>query len=315
LFTHHVQQKPDKNMTVSVGTPDSRLARGFAMARSITREHGRTFYFASHLLPPDKRAAAYAVYALCRISDDTVDRNNSMEVQEELAKVRATIHAAYEGAATADDLLLAFQDTIHRYAIPQRCFDELIEGMYMDLSINSYETFDELYQYCYRVAGVVGLIMLKIFGSSSPAAEERAVELGVAMQLTNILRDIREDYERGRVYLPREELRRFGVSDDGLRNGIVDDKFKALMAFQISRARDYYQQSSAGISMIADRRSRLVVCAMKDIYGAILQAIEMNKWDVFSVRARVSTAGKIMLLLGILMKGEWVNRLRVKSGK
>jgi len=212
-------------------------------------------------------------------------------------------------------VLLAFQDTIHRYAIPRRCFDELIEGMYMDLSINSYETFDELYQYCYRVAGVVGLIMLKIFGAASPAAEDRAVELGVAMQLTNILRDIREDYERGRVYLPREDLRRFGVSDDGLRDGIVDDKFKALMAFQISRARDYYQQSSAGISMIADRRSRLVVCAMKDIYGAILQAIEKNKCDVFSVRAHVTTREKLMLLLGILVKGEWVNRLRVKSGK
>ena len=151
-------------MTVSEGTPDSRLAHGFAMARSITREHGRTFYFASHLLPPDKRAAAYAVYALCRISDDTVDRNNSMAVREELAKVRATIHAAYEGATPADDLLLAFQNTIHRYAIPRRCFDELIEGMYMDLSVHSYETFDELYHYCYRVAGVVGLIMLKIFG-------------------------------------------------------------------------------------------------------------------------------------------------------
>ena len=295
-------------MTVSESTPGSRLSRGFAMARSITREHGRTFYFASHLLPPDKRAAAYAVYALCRISDDTVDRNNSMAVREELAKVRATIHAAYGGAATADDLLLAFQDTIHRYAIPRRCFDELIEGMYMDVSINSYETFDELYRYCYRVAGVVGLIMLKIFGSSSPAAEDRAAKLGIAMQLTNILRDIREDYAQGRIYLPRQELRQFGVSDEGLRDGIVDDKFKALMAFQISRARDYYQQSSAGISMIPDRRSRLVVCAMKDIYGAILQAIEKNKCDVFSVRAHVTTRKKLMLLLGILMKGEWVSR-------
>ena len=155
-------------MTVSESTPDSRLARGFAMARSITREHGRTFYFASHLLPPDKRAAAYAVYALCRISDDTVDRNNSMAVREELAKVRQQYMLPTKARQRQMTCLLAFQDTIHRYAIPRRCFDELIEGMYMDLSINSYETFDELYQYCYRVAGVVGLIMLKIFGAVQP---------------------------------------------------------------------------------------------------------------------------------------------------
>ncbi len=295
-------------MTISKRAADSRLAHGFAMARAITREHGRTFYFASHLLPPDKRAAAYAVYALCRISDDTVDRNNSMAVREELAKVRAAIHAAYEGAIPADDLLLAFQNTIQCYAIPQYCFDELIEGMHMDLSVHSYETFDELYHYCYRVAGVVGLIMLKIFGSGDPAADDRAVELGVAMQLTNILRDIKEDYERGRVYLPREDLQRFRVSAESLRDSMVDDNFKALMAFQISRARDYYRKSAAGISLIADRRSRLVVCAMKDIYGAILREIEKNRYDVFSTRARVSTAGKIMLLLGILVKGEWVNR-------
>jgi phytoene synthase len=295
-------------MTISKRAADSRLAHGFAMARAITREHGRTFYFASHLLPPDERAAAYAVYALCRISDDTVDRNNSMAVREELAKVRAAIHAAYEGAIPADDLLLAFQNTIHRYAIPRRCFDELIEGMHMDLSVHSYETFDELYHYCYRVAGVVGLIMLKIFGSGDPAADDRAVELGVAMQLTNILRDIKEDYERGRLYLPAEDLRQFRVSAENLRDSIVDDNFRALMDFQIMRARDYYRKSAAGISLIADRRSRLVVCAMRDIYGAILREIEKNRYDVFSTRARVSTAGKIMLLLGILMKGEWVNR-------
>jgi len=293
-------------MTIAERSADSPLSRGFALARSITREHAKTFYFASHLLAPDKRAAAYAVYALCRISDDTVDRNSSTAVQEELEKVQSAIHAAYNGATPADDLLLAFQNTIHRYVIPQYCFDELIEGMHMDLSVHSYETFAELYRYCYRVAGVVGLIMLKIFGSNDPAADDRAVELGVAMQLTNILRDIKEDNERGRVYLPHEELQRFKVSAEGLRDGVVDDNFRALMDFQIRRARDYYRKSAARISMIADRRSRLVVCAMKDIYGAILREIEKNRYDVFSTRARVSTAGKIMLLLGILMRGEWL---------
>jgi phytoene synthase len=295
-------------MTSAERPADSRLARGFAAARAITREHAKTFYFASRLLAPDRRPAAYAVYALCRLSDDTVDRSSTASVREELARAQASIHAAYDSPALSDDLLLSFQDTVHRYAIPREYFDELIEGMRMDLAVSRYETFDELYCYCYRVAGVVGLIMLKIFGSSSPAAQEHAVELGVAMQLTNILRDVREDFCRDRIYLPQDELRRFGVSAENLRDGIVDEKFRALMAFQISRARDYYRRSAAGISMIADRRSRLVVCAMKDMYGAILRAIEQNGHDVFSIRAHVTTYGKLLLLLRILLKGKWLRR-------
>ena len=272
---------------------------GFADARAITKQHAKTFYFASHFLPAEKRPAAYAVYALCRISDDTVDTGSSATVSKNLSRIQESLNAVYEGATLTDELLKAFKQTVTVYAIPRLYFDELLDGMHMDITKHSYDNFDELYRYCYKVAGVVGLIMLKIFGANSPAAETHAVQLGVAMQLTNILRDIREDLERGRVYLPQDELKKFGIRSDRLARNVVDAAFKSFMQFQISRARDYYRQSAAGISMISDRRSRFVVCAMKDLYAGILSAIEKIEYDVFRTRAHVSSAGKIAAALRI----------------
>jgi len=284
-----------------------RIADGFSAARAITKQHAKTFYFASHFLPSEKRPAAYAVYALCRISDDTVDADSSSTaaVAKNLSRIQGSLNAVYDGSPLTDDLLMAFKQTVDTYAIPKLYFDELIDGMYMDLNKRTYEDFDELYRYCYKVAGVVGLIMLKIFGSNNPAAETHAVQLGVAMQLTNILRDIREDFQRGRIYLPQIELEKFGLSSDSLSSGVVDAAFKSFMQFQISRARNYFEQSAAGISMITDRRSRFVVCAMKDLYAGILSAIEKNDYDVFSNRAHVSSAGKIAAALRIFLRGEY----------
>ncbi len=285
---------------------NKRIADGFSAARAITKQHAKTFYFASHFLPAEKRPAAYAVYALCRISDDTVDTGASSAVAKNLSRIQGSLNAVYDGSPlTDDDLLAAFKQTVETYAIPKLYFDELLDGMHMDLSKHAYENFDELYRYCYKVAGVVGLIMLKIFGSNSQAAETHAVQLGVAMQLTNILRDIREDFQRGRVYLPQDELEKFGVSSDSLSKGIVGAAFKSFMQMQISRARDYYAQSAAGIKMITDSRSRFVVCAMKDLYAGILSAIEKIDCDVFRARAHVSTAGKVITALRIFLRGEY----------
>jgi phytoene synthase len=281
------------------------LADGFRAARTITKLHAKTFYFASHFLPAEKRPAAYAVYALCRISDDTVDTDSSSAVAQNLSRIQGSLNAVYDGSPLTDNLLMAFRQTVDTYAIPRLYFDELIDGMYMDLNKHTYENFDELYRYCYKVAGVVGLIMLKIFGANSPAAETHAVQLGVAMQLTNILRDIREDLERGRVYVPQDELKKFGIRSDRLARHVVDAAFKSFMQFQISRARDYYRQSAAGISMISDSRSRFVVCAMKDLYAGILSAIEKIDYDVFRTRAHVSSAGKIAAALRIFFRGEY----------
>jgi phytoene synthase len=283
------------------------IADGFSTARAITKQHAKPFYFASHFLPAEKRPAAYAVYALCRISDDTVDADypSTAAVAKNLSRIQGSLNAVYDGSPLSDDLLIAFKQTVATYAIPKLYFDEIIDGMYMDLNKHTYEDFDELYRYCYKVAGVVGLIMLKIFGSNNPVAETHAVQLGVAMQLTNILRDIREDFQRGRVYLPQNELEKFGLSSDSLSSGVVDAAFKSFMQFQISRARDYYEQSATGISMIVDSKSRFVVCAMKDLYAGILSAIEKIDYDVFSNRAHVSSAGKIAAALRIFLRGAY----------
>ncbi len=279
--------------------------QGFRAARSITKQHAKTFYFASHFLPAAKRAAAYAVYAVCRMSDDVVDRDPSAAVAKNLAHMQQRIHAVYDGAPLSDDLLSAFRETVTTFAIPQCYFDELIAGMFMDLNHTAYETFAALYQYCYKVAGVVGLMMLKIFGADNPAAETHAVHLGIAMQLTNILRDIREDLERGRVYLPQQELQQFGVSSESLSRGRVDAAFTSLMQFQIRRTRAYYALAADGIKMLADRRSRFVVSAMKELYAGILAVIEKNNYDVFRTRAHVHTAAKLATALRILLRGAY----------
>ncbi|MCX5894930.1 MAG: phytoene/squalene synthase family protein [Proteobacteria bacterium] len=292
-------------MPTSNTTDSMSLADGFAAARAITKQCGRTFYFSAHFLPREKRYATYSVYALCRISDDTVDNNCGDAAAHQLNTIKNKIDAVYNRSSMTDPVLLAFRETVFNYSIPKLYYDELIDGMYMDVHKSSYDNFDELYRYCYKVAGVVGLIMLKIFGSDNARAEAAAVQLGIAMQLTNILRDIKEDFERGRIYLPLDELERFGVTRQSLSRGIVDDNFKSMMRFQIKRARTHYEQSAAGIKMITDVRSRFVACAMKDLYAQILTAIEENNYDVFTIRAHVGTLRKLKTACGIFLKGNY----------
>ena len=281
----------------------ARLYReGLNSARAITRQWAKTFYFASHLLTREKRDAAYAVYAICRISDDAVD-GSTKNPRQSLAVIKTRIASSYEAKTGNDGLALLFSETIKKYTIPKHCFDELISGMETDLVKTRYETFEELYEYCYKVAGVVGLMMLKIFGHNNPAAEPRAVELGVAMQLTNILRDIKEDFKKGRVYLPQKEMREFGVSDQTIAGETLNDAFIAFMKFQICRARDFYQKADAGIAMISDPAGRRTALLMKNIYAAILEAIERNHYDIFSRRASVALPRKLSIALHSLLKG------------
>lgn len=278
---------------------------GFARAEAITRKYAKTFYFASRFLPHHKRYAAYAVYALCRIADDTVDRDPHSPDVQALRTVEQAISRVYGGGEVADGILRAFKQTVDRYHIPRDCFEELIRGMEMDLSKRRYETFEELYRYCYRVAGVIGLIMLRIFGYRLIEAEGHAVELGVAMQLTNIVRDVHEDFNRGRIYLPLDEMARYGVSENHLSAGKLDASFKELLRFQISRARNYYVAAAGGIGLVDDFRCRLVVTMMKDLYAGILSAVEKNDYDVFNRRAHVSAYGKAVRALSCAVRGEY----------
>ncbi|MEI8350171.1 MAG: phytoene/squalene synthase family protein [Candidatus Omnitrophota bacterium] len=281
------------------------IKKGFLQARAITKKHAKTFYFASLFLSKKKQSAAYAVYAICRISDESVDNTRQSGQDTALTRIKENIAAAYASNPLQDDLLKAFRKTVKTYRIPKHYFDELIEGMDMDTRVSRYETFQELYRYCYKVAGVVGLIMLKIFGYQNPQAEAYAVDLGVAMQLTNIIRDIAEDFEKGRIYLPAHDLRQFGVSEKMITQGIVDDKFIALLKYQIERARHYYKTASKGIPLISDRNCRFVTLAMQELYSGILAAVERNNYDVFSQRAQVSTIKKILTASKIALRQEY----------
>lgn len=277
------------------------LRGGFAQARKITAKYAKTFYFASHFLPQGKKLAAYSIYAVCRASDESVDAIPDISGNQ-LLDIRHRIQSAYSEAQLEDSLLLAFRQTVRDYDIPRIYFDELLSGMQMDLDKKTYDSFSELYSYCYRVAGVVGLIMLQVFGFRDSRAREFAIDLGIAMQLTNILRDIKEDLARNRIYLPQEELRSFNVSLEQLQSEKIDANFIGLMKYQISRARQYYNNSEKGIALITCPYCRFVAKAMKEMYCGILDNIEQNNYDVFRRRACVSLPKKIILLPKILLK-------------
>ena len=268
----------------------------FAAAREICRRHARTFYFASVFLPRPKRDAAYAVYAFCRLLDDAADTGGDLSAYDRALAAAYAGEAADVGDPQARLALAAFAETVRRYDVPRRYFDDLAAGCRMDLTVTRYPTWDALRVYCYHVAGVVGLVLCRIFGLADPAAERQAVVMGEAMQLTNILRDVGEDRGLGRVYLPAEDLARFGYTEAELMAGVVNDPFRQLMRFEVDRARGLYRDGAAGLAALADDGSRFTAAAMGVIYSGILGAIERQRYDVFARRARLSTPQKLLRL-------------------
>lgn len=273
------------------------LQDSYRACEAITRQHSKSFFFSSQLLPPEKRQAVRALYAFCRTSDDLVDRPGS-ELARGLATWVELVHAPQ--SPRNHPVLLAWNDTVQRHAIPMALVDELLAGIAMDLTISRYATFDELWVYCYRVASVVGLLSMQIIGYQS-GASSYAVKLGVALQLTNILRDVGEDAGRGRIYLPYEDLARFGLTDADILAGCCDDRFRALMQFEIARAHQLYEESWAGIAMLSSD-SQLAIGAAAEIYRAILGKIEQNNYDVFTQRAQVPFLEKVRLLWNVRRK-------------
>jgi phytoene synthase len=272
-------------------------ARGLRACRRITRRHARTFYLASHGLPRAVRAHAYAVYGFCRWADDSVDcAAHPDDARARLGRARDALGLAYGDDPAAPPGLLAFRRAVRERGIPRHLFESLLDGMAMDLHVARYPDFAALDLYCYRVAGVVGLMMTHLFGYRDPRCFPRAVALGRAMQLTNILRDVAEDLARGRIYLPRDELDRFGVSESQLAEGRVDANFRALMRFQIERARRAYAEAELGIPDLIGASSRLTVRVMSALYGGILAAIEALDYDVFRARAFVPTPARLRTL-------------------
>ncbi|MCX8037623.1 MAG: phytoene/squalene synthase family protein [Candidatus Sumerlaeia bacterium] len=268
------------------------LDRAFARCDAITREHSKTFYFASALLPKAKRRGARALYAFCRETDDVVDRGGN-DIARCLEQWR---RRALAPAPPPDDLVpLAWAHTRAAYRIPDRLAEQLIEGVARDLSQTRYRDFSQLAEYCYGVASTVGLMSMHIMGFAGPEAIPYAVKMGVALQMTNILRDVGEDWQRGRVYLPEDELARFGISESDLAAGRVDDRWRRLMRFQIERTHRLYDESWPGIALL-HRDGQFSIAAAADLYRAILGAIEINRYDVFRRRAHIGLIGKLMRL-------------------
>jgi 15-cis-phytoene synthase len=250
------------------------------------------FYYSFLVLPSDKRRAIVAVWDFCRAVDDGVDEAaDSNAAMAEIARWRGELAAAFEGGTPRTPQGRALAPLIPQFNLPRPAFESLIEGVEMDLGSRRYDTFADLYEYCIRVASAVGLICLEIFGYGDPRSRQYAVDLGVALQLTNILRDVPEDLRRGRVYIPQEDLRRHGCSEEDLAResagGFVRaPKVKALLRQQAERAREYYRKAADGLPR-ADAQRLLAAQIMGAIYRGILSRIERSDYDVFSRVVRI----------------------------
>jgi phytoene synthase len=269
------------------------LDLSYARCRAIAKEHSKTFYFASLFMNHEQRRAIWAVYAFCRTADDLVDSSASARLRlAAIDRWHDEVLAAYEGQPR-HELTVALADAVRRFGIPLQPALDLLRGARKDVTVRRYETYGELQDYCYLVASTVGLLTCPIFGYE-PGALEYGVALGRAMQMTNILRDVGEDARMGRIYLPAEDLRSFGYPEAALLSGVVDERFVALMKFQIERVRELYDLAAPGIELLAPG-SRYTVRVALRLYRKILVEIERNGYDVFTRRAFVPLRTKLVM--------------------
>lgn len=276
---------------------DHVLDAAYDECKAITRHHSKTFYIASGLLPYEKRLAARALYAFCRITDDIVDSPGpAQERYDNLQRWRDTVMSST--TPSNNPVALAWADAQTRHNIPRGYAEQLIEGVARDLTQTRYETFADLAGYSYGVASTVGLMAMHIIGYQSADAVPYAVRLGVALQMTNILRDIGEDWRAGRLYLPLEELEQFGLCEDDIEAGHTDERWQAFLRFQIDRTNQLYDESWQGIQML-NPDGRFAIAAAADLYRAILHDIQRHRGDVFTRRAHLTTWGKVSRLPGI----------------
>ncbi|HEX8991081.1 MAG TPA: phytoene/squalene synthase family protein [Anaerolineales bacterium] len=277
---------------------DPTLWSAYRECALVTSAHSKSFSLASGLLPEPKRHAVRALYAFCRTVDDIVDGSQAADRTDRLERWKAIVR----GEAIPGDgpVALAWADTLTRYHIPRHYAVQLINGVARDLHPDRYETFDELSTYCYGVASTVGLMSMYIVGFQTADAIPYAIKLGVALQMTNILRDIGEDFRNGRVYLPREEMKAFGITEASLERGEVTGSWHELMAFEIERTRRLYAESRAGIAML-ERDGQTAIAAAAALYEGILDAIEHNGYDVFTRRASLSVWQKLRRVPAVVL--------------
>ena len=268
----------------------------------LTRRASSNFYWGFRLLPHDRRRALCAVYAFCRAADDLADEpGRDTDPRRLLARWREELERAYAGRPV-HPVGVALADTVARFAIPREHFDAVIAGVEMDLDRDRYETWEgDLEQYCYRVAGAVGLVCIEIFGYRDASARQYAVELGLAFQLTNILRDVADDAQRGRIYLPRADLKRFGCREEDVLVGHCTEAFRQVMAFECARAGEHYGRARFLLAE-DDRQSLAPAEAMRLIYEQLLRRIMLRHYDVFGPKVRLTRPEKAGLAVAAWMR-------------
>ena len=273
------------------------LDASYRYCAHLTRAQAGNFFYTFWCLPPLKRRSIFAIYAFSRRLDDIADETSG-ELATKIQRLEALGSLLDPNVPTDDELAPALRDTTQRFEIPDEPFRDLIAGMLMDLEGYEYKTFEDLRLYCYRAASTVGLICIEIFGyegtKGTPQVTEPAVDLGLAMQLTNILRDVAEDVDRERIYIPADERDRFGVTPEDLRRGQVSDGFRSLMRYQMTRARDYFRRSEPLFAQI-DRNARPCPVLLARFYSRLLDQIEASNYDVFRRRPKLSRFEKVTL--------------------
>ena len=272
-----------------------------AYCTTATKKSGSNFYYSFLFLPRPQRLAMYTVYTFCREVDSAVDdAPPGTDPRPELARWRKEVSAAYHGTPVYP-VTISLAAHLQWLKIPEEYFQELITGVEMDLTNKRYATFQSLYPYCYRVASVVGLICLKIFGTQAPQAVEYAKNLGLAFQLTNILRDISSDADRDRIYLPLEDMTRFGYTEKDLLERRYTPEFIELMQYECARAREFYKKANDAFEALPqeDKRSLVVAEIMRGVYARILQQIEDAKYRVFGPRIRLSSLNRLCIAANI----------------
>ena len=279
----------------------SAVEQSYAYCKRLARSRAKNFYYSFVLLSEQQRKAMCAIYAFMRQCDDLSDEPGAS--REALDRWRSELAAALEGRFSGHPIWPAVHHTVRRFGIPPAYLHEMIDGVLSDLEPRRFETFNQLYRYCYQVASVVGLTVIHIFGFDTSTALPLAEKCGVAFQMTNILRDIREDAERDRVYLPAEDMRRFGVTEADLRSGVRSPGFLQLMGFEAARARAYYDESKRLLDLIHPR-SRSSLWALMAIYSSLLDRIEKTNFDVFARRVRLSSMEKSWIIVRALLSNQ-----------
>ncbi|MGQ0812475.1 MAG: presqualene diphosphate synthase HpnD [Nitrospiraceae bacterium] len=283
------------------------LSDAQAYCTTITKQSGSNFYYSFLFLPKLRREAMYSVYAFCKQVDGAVDEPPpGSDPQDQLRRWRGELAAAYRGSPD-HPVTISLADHARRLSIPQEYFEELISGVEMDLTTSRYRTMEDLSRYCYRVASVVGLVCLHIFGATSPRARDYAINLGMAFQLTNILRDIGTDADRGRIYLPLEDLERFQYPEDELLARRYSPKFVGLMQWESGRAHDFYGKARAAFDALPpdERRALTVAEIMRGIYTRILSRIERTGFQVFGPRISLTPSHRLAIAANVWLRSRF----------